>query len=124
MNQTIESLRFVRAVVGFLRAGVFVQPPLLARAAKIVEQTNEAMPADGQAALRRVAEVLKTAQAAILPSQASCTDGMAEIDALLIPMRQAQRSVEAAARNLLSGPANADDAPVAHGGVARPVSRG
>lgn len=123
MSQTIESLRFVRAVVGFLRAGVFVQPPLLARAAKIAQQTNEAAPEGAEPPLRRVAELLNTAQAAVLPSQASCTDGMAEIDTLLVPMRQAQRAVEAAARNL-SGPAGADDAPVAHAAAARPAARG
>ncbi len=98
-DTTIESLRFVRAVVGFVRAGVFVQPVLSDRAARIVAQMNAARAQDAPVLLAQTQKILATVQSRILPSQADCSTSMAEIDAVLIPMRQARRAIEAAAGN-------------------------
>ncbi len=124
MSQTIESLRFVRVITGFLRAGVFAQPALIERAVKIVEQINGAARSDAPAVLEQTAKVLKAAQSSILPSQAACSQSMAEIDALLAPMRQAQRSIEAASRELPAPGRDPEGAPSAQDALARPVARG
>lgn len=107
MTMTIESLKFVRTVVGFTRAGVLVQPVLIARAAQMLQQMNivEPPPAGGgegegaQPPLGLTQKIVDQVRASIMPSQAACTDAMAEIDAVLVPLRQAQRTAETLARN-------------------------
>ncbi len=113
---TIESLKFVRAVVGFVRAGVIVQPALTARAAQIVDQMKSA-PEQGEAGathLARTERLLQVVRSSILPSQAACTASMAEIDAVLAPLRQAQRAAQAQAHPQSQDTAStslSDDAP-------------
>lgn len=99
---TVESLKLVRTVVGFVRAGVIVQPALSARASTIVQQMKDAhvqqRGADTPFALARTEQVLKAVRNSILPSMEACSASMTEIDAVLVPMRQAQRATEAAQR--------------------------
>lgn len=97
----IESLKFVRTVVGFVHAGVVVQPVLSAKATKITENINKSSrESGGVAPLERTQEVLQKFQQAILPSQATCASAMQEIDAVLRPMIQADREARKQAQTV------------------------
>lgn len=95
ISTAIESLRFIRSIVGFVRAGVFAQPALTDRAARLAEQfSTEKIENDDPVDLPRTRNILATVQASIMPSQAACSASMDEIDAILIPLRQTQRAAQ------------------------------
>jgi hypothetical protein len=87
-TEPAEALFLSRKLIGFARAGVL---PVEALVASSQRALTALLP---DAPLEQSQRLLSYMKGRVLPSVASCTKSMAEIDAILVPMRQ-QRDLAA-----------------------------
>ncbi len=83
----IDDLSLARKLIGFARIGVVPHETLVSRATLAI--TNLAQ--EQVASLAQSRRLLTYLSGRVLPSVAKCSDGLIEIDALLLPLRHEAR---------------------------------
>lgn len=87
IDQSIDRLVLVRKVAAFANLGVYAGPA-------VIDQALASLNAVGREGLRLVQcrSTLEAMSKNMLPSQATCQAGVAEVDGLLLPLRAQRRS--------------------------------
>ncbi len=88
IDQSIERLVLVRKVAAFANLGIYAGPAVIDQALASVDAVGR----EG-VGLKQCRSAIEALRMNILPSQAACQAGVAEVDGYLLPLRAQRRGL-------------------------------